>query len=60
MTHRVGWYMTSTPCCTYTLDMQDSFGDGWDGASLTVTINGSTFGNFTIAAGNTSVESIPV
>jgi subtilisin-like proprotein convertase family protein len=50
----------STPCCTYTLDMQDSFGDGWDGASLTVTINGSTFGNFTIAAGNTSVESIPV
>ncbi|MCB9360795.1 MAG: choice-of-anchor L domain-containing protein [Flavobacteriales bacterium] len=51
---------SSTPCCTYTLDMQDSFGDGWDGASLTVAINGITFGNFTIAAGNTAVESIPV
>lgn len=51
---------TSTPCCTYTLDMQDSFGDGWDGASLNVSINGSAFGTFTIPNGNTAVESIPV
>lgn len=26
--------------CTYTLELFDSFGDGWNGAALTVTING--------------------
>ena len=26
--------------CTYTLEMFDSFGDGWNGSSVTVTING--------------------
>tara|TARA_B100000809_G_scaffold133200_1_gene130924 strand:+ start:100 stop:8400 length:8301 start_codon:yes stop_codon:yes gene_type:complete len=48
------------PCCSYTLDMQDSFGDGWDGASIDVTINGAAYGNFTFTTGNTSVQSIPV
>ncbi|MDB4533889.1 gliding motility-associated C-terminal domain-containing protein [Vicingaceae bacterium] len=47
-------------CCTFTLDLQDSFGDGWDGASVDVNINGSLFGNFTIAGGNSSIESISV
>jgi len=47
-------------CCTFTLDLQDSFGDGWDGASIDVNINGSLFGNFTFTNGNSSSESIPV
>lgn len=27
--------------CTYTLELFDSFGDGWNGAELTVTLNGT-------------------
>jgi hypothetical protein len=27
---------------TWTIDMQDSYGDGWNGASLDVTIDGTT------------------
>ena len=27
---------TPDPCCSYTLDMEDIFGDGWDGAFVTV------------------------
>jgi len=49
----------TTPCCSYTLDMQDSFGDGWDGASVDVNINGSLYGNFTVAD-TFSIETIPV
>lgn len=37
-----GWSQASS--CDYTLELQDGFGDGWNGASLLVTINGeSTF-----------------
>ncbi|MBL4592311.1 MAG: T9SS type A sorting domain-containing protein, partial [Flavobacteriales bacterium] len=48
------------PCCSYTLDMQDSFGDGWDGASIDITINGSLYLNTTVLAGNSFSEVIPV
>jgi subtilisin-like proprotein convertase family protein len=51
---------SSNPCCTFTLDMQDSFGDGWDGASIDVNINGSLFGNFTVPAGSSALELIPI
>jgi hypothetical protein len=50
----------ANPCCTYTLDMVDSFNDGWDGASIDVNINGSLFGNFTVPTGGNTVELIPV
>jgi len=52
-----------TPCCSYTLQMDDTFGDGWDGASIDVNINGALFGNFTIPAGQgnfTVTEIIPI
>jgi gliding motility-associated-like protein len=29
-----------TPPCLFTLNMEDSFGDGWNGASLTLVVNG--------------------
>ena len=49
-----------SPCCTFTLDMQDSFGDGWDGASIDVNINGSFIGNYTVTTGASNVEPIIV
>ena len=38
--------------CSYNIDMQDSFGDGWNGASIDVFINGSLTTNLTIATGS--------
>ena len=51
---------TPTPCCSYTLDMEDTFGDGWDGAFVTVLINGSPIGDFTVNAGGSEIASISV
>ena len=51
---------TPNPCCSYTLDMEDTFGDGWDGAFLTVLINGTSIGDFTVNAGDSEIASIPV
>jgi hypothetical protein len=33
-------------CCDYTLSMQDSYGDGWQGGTVDVRINGSSIGVF--------------
>lgn len=52
--------VSTVVCCSYTLDLQDAFGDGWDGASLDVNINGSLYGNFTVPSGTSSAYSIPV
>jgi len=30
------------PPCTFTIDMVDTFGDGWNGASIDVVVNGTT------------------
>ena len=38
--------------CNYNVDMQDSFGDGWNGASIDVSVNGAFVTNFTIATGS--------
>jgi len=52
-----------TPAC-YTLDMRDSFGDGWHNAYVDVRENGSSIGHFTIGptenGGDFSVESFCV
>ena len=39
-------------CGNYTLELFDSFGDGWNGGSIDVVINGSVFQNVTLANGN--------
>ena len=44
--------------CHYTIDMQDSYGDGWNGASVDVNINGSLATSFTFANGNAATDSI--
>lgn len=33
-------------CCDYTLVMNDSYGDGWNGGNLDVFVNGDLIGNF--------------
>ena len=43
---------TSASCGTFTLELYDSFGDGWNGASLDVIINGNLFQNITLPNGN--------
>lgn len=36
----------NSQCCTYTLSMHDSYGDGWNGGTLQVFINNISIGNF--------------
>lgn len=43
---------TGASCGTFTLELYDSFGDGWNGASLDIVINGNPFQNITLANGN--------
>jgi hypothetical protein len=47
---------------TYTIDLYDSFGDGWNGASLAVALNGSpaTGSPFTLTGGSTGTVSFTV
>lgn len=40
----------SAQCCTYTLSMHDSYGDGWNGGYLTVYLNNVSLGNFSASA----------
>ena len=48
---------TSSAQCNYNVDMQDSFGDGWNGASIDVSVNGSIVTNLTIATGSSGTGS---
>lgn len=43
----VTFISTDTVGCDYTLDMQDTFGDGWNGAQLEVFADGTSLGVFT-------------
>jgi hypothetical protein len=43
--------------CDYTIEMQDSYGDGWNGASIDVELNGVNINNFTISSGSSGLES---
>jgi len=43
--------------CHYVVDMQDSYGDGWNGASIDVSVNGTTVANMT-CSGSASIDSI--
>ena len=45
------------PTCTYTLNMHDSYGDGWNGGFVSVFVDGSFVDNYS-ATGSGSTESI--
>ncbi|MCH2022837.1 MAG: T9SS type A sorting domain-containing protein [Saprospiraceae bacterium] len=49
-----------TSQCTYIIDMQDSFGDGWNGGSLDVSVNGSFYNNYTLSSGSSGQASFGV
>ena len=42
----------------YTLNMSDSWGDGWNGASLDLYVNSSYYSNYTVSSGSFASESI--
>ena len=45
------------PTGCYDFVMNDSYGDGWNGAAYTVTYNGSTVGSGTLTGGTTGTDS---
>lgn len=50
---------SSGPPCIYTLNLYDSFGDGWNGSFLTVQ-SGGTSTNYTFTTGNFASFQVPV
>jgi hypothetical protein len=44
--------------CHYTIDMFDSWGDGWNGASVEVSVNGVSSSSFSFSSGFSSSDSI--
>jgi gliding motility-associated-like protein len=52
---------TASLPCNYVLNLQDSYGDGWQGgASVSVYINGVFYGSYTLASGASQNINIPV
>ena len=47
-----------TDQCTYTFNLFDSFGDGWNGGSVDVLQNGVLITNFTLSSGSTGTETV--
>lgn len=51
-----GWNgQTPTTCCDYTLNMFDT-GNSWNGGSITVIVDGTNLGDFTVPGGGANVE----
>lgn len=48
------------PSCVYSLKLIDSFGDGWNGASVDVSESGTNIGNFTFATGSSETFTFPL
>lgn len=46
--------------CVYQLSMFDSFGDGWDGSTVGISINGGPFTNYTLPGGSNGIALIGV
>ena len=44
--------------CHYVIDMQDSYGDGWNGASITVSVNGSAVATWGLSSGSSGSDSL--
>ena len=43
--------------CDYTISMNDSYGVGWNGASVTVSIGGSTVDTWSLGSGSSGSDS---
>ncbi|MFT7157429.1 MAG: hypothetical protein ACI8Q1_002448, partial [Parvicella sp.] len=55
----MGLSVSADAQCTWTLDQTDSWGDGWNGNQLAISINGVST-NYTLASGSTGQELITV
>ena len=44
--------------CHYVIDMQDSYGDGWNGASVDVSVNGTVLANWGLGSGSSGSDSL--
>jgi gliding motility-associated-like protein len=50
----------SAPTCDYTINMYDTWGDGWNGFSVEVFADGLSIGVFTFNTGTTSIANFPI
>ncbi|MCB0636917.1 MAG: hypothetical protein KDC54_09890, partial [Lewinella sp.] len=55
-----GWQAQAQISCTYTLELYDSFGDGWNGSVLTVSIDGNATDYTLFNDANDSFNSFPI
>ncbi|MFP9112791.1 fibronectin type III domain-containing protein [Flavobacterium sp. RHBU_3] len=46
--------------CTYVFNLTDSFGDGWNGNTMTVAQNGITMATLSLASGSASTVNVPL
>ena len=53
----VGLTFTTQAQCYYVLDMQDSWGDGWNSARIDATMNGLFVGSFE-CFGSSTIDSV--
>lgn len=44
-------YKASFVCCNQTLELYDTYGDGWNGGTVDLYVNAVLIGNYTLAAG---------
>ncbi len=44
--------------CHYVIVTQDSWGDGWNGASVTVSVNGSAVATWELSSGSAGTDSL--
>ena len=51
---------SSLVMCDYTISLEDSWGDGWNGNTLVVTANGTEVGTYTISSGSSATYTISV
>ncbi|MFT7156632.1 MAG: gliding motility-associated-like protein [Parvicella sp.] len=49
-----------SPTCDYTINMFDTFGDGWNGFSIEVILDGVSQGNYTMPTGSNGQGLFPV
>ncbi len=53
-----GFSKSSAQTCDYTLELFDSFGDGWNGAALTITVNCGVETVYTVPSGSSSTYTV--
>lgn len=46
--------------CTYTLNMEDTWGDGWNGQTISVYDNGALVGTYTVTSGYSNTATFPI